>query len=458
VRTFVSERSERSADRELAGEEKELLTPHPRIGVPVPAYRGRSLGNLPSSVWAALATSQVSEPPPLPPLETTFDPFHGRRPDGPVVILLLDGLGWLALRGSASRVPGGPAARWLRHGRAITSVFPTTTTVALTSLSTGAAPAQHGVLGHRVYLPHFGTVVELLRMSPLGVGPAESLVGPEWSPSMVSAVPSIYRRGVPAVALSRDRFEGTGFTRLIYDGATYAPYATGSDLALTLSEVLSRPDPPPLLMAYRDDLDVVQHQRGTRPELVDLEIERVDSLLSFVARHLDRDLVRRTKVIVTGDHGQVPMAAEEQLVVDREPAILLHLSRPPSGDRRSAFFTARPGHLAPLREELEGRLAPGGHLIDMPVATEAGLFGPPPFHPEIIERLGDLLLLSPSPGGVSYTAPGVRSRPHRMIAAHGGLEPEELLVPLVSGTLEELASDSSRTPHQSTESHPRARA
>jgi len=430
------------------------MAPHPRLGIPVPAYGGRSLANLASSLWGSIATSKDGEPPPLPALESALDPLRGRPPEGPVVVLLLDGLGWLALLGSADRAPDGAASRWVRHGRPITSVFPTTTTVALTSLSTGAAPVQHGVLGHRVYMPHFGTVVELLRMSPLGVGPAEALVGPEWSPGMFSVVPSIYRRGIPATALSRDRFEGTGFTRLIYDGATYAPYATGSDLALSLAELLARPHPPSLVVAYRDDLDVVQHRRGTRPELVDLEVERVDSLLSFVNRHLEPDLVRRTTIVVTGDHGQVPMDSAAQLVIDREPSILAHMSRPPSGDRRAAFFAARPGHLASLREELTARLPPEGHLLDMPMAVEEGLFGPPPFHPETAERLGDLLLLLPSPGGVSYTVPGARSRAHRMIAAHGGLESEELLVPLIAGTLSDLARESRRTPPDSPTARP----
>lgn len=454
----MSELSATPRDRGLGDEEQQLTALHPRLGLPVPAYRGRSLGNLASSLWASLGRSTNADPPPLPPLEAGLDPLRGRSPEGPVVLLLLDGLGWLALLGSADRVPDGVASRWVRHGRPMTSVFPTTTTVALTSLSTGAAPVQHGVLGHRVYLPHFGNVVELLRMSPLGVGPAEALVGPEWSPAMFSAVPSIYRRGLPATALSRDRFEGTGFTRLIYDGATYAPYATGSDLALSLADLLARPHPPPLVVAYRDDLDVVQHQRGTRPELVDLELERVGSLLSFLARHLEPNLVRRTRVVITGDHGQVPMESTVQLVVDREPSILAHSSRPPSGDRRAAFFAARPGHLAALREELSARLPPGGHLLDMPSAVEEGLFGPAPFHPETAERLGDLLVLMPSPGGVSYTVPGARSRAHRMIAAHGGLEPEELLVPLISGPLADLAPDPRRTPQESPTPRPGAAA
>ncbi len=422
----------------------DLLAPHSRLGVPIPAYQGRSLANLAGSLARAFGR-EAADLPPLPPLEPDLDPFHGRRPDGPVVVLLVDGLGWSALLGSAGRVPDGPASRWLRRARPLTSVFPTTTTIALTSLSTGAAPGQHGVVGHRMYLPRYGAVVEVLRMSPLGEPAAEALVGPDWSPSVLSVVPSLFRRGVPAVAVSRDPFEGTGFTRVIYDGATFVGYFTGGDLAHSLVDVLSRPVPPPLIFAYWDDLDLAQHLRGPRPRLIDLELERVDALLASVVRRIAPSLARQTTVWITGDHGQVPMEPDRQFVVDREPALLAHLAWPPAGDRRAAYFAARPGHLTALREELEPRVPPGGHLIEMPTAVEAGLYGPPPFHPELAERLGDLLLLMPSPGGVSYTPPGARPRRHPMRGAHGGLEAAEFLVPLVHGSLSELASEPSRS-------------
>ena len=418
----------------------------PRLELPIPAYRGRSLGNLASTLWSLQFLAGPG--PPLPPLEARLDPFEGRPPAGSVVLVLLDGLGWNALGAAAERSPDGTGSRWIEHARPITSVFPTTTTVALTSLLSGAAPAQHGVVGHRVFLPRFGTVVELLRMSPLGVRPAEALVGPDWAPEMISAVPSIFRRGARGVVLSRDRFEGSGFSRTIYDGATFVPYSTGSDLALALAETLSCPEPPPLVVVYRDDLDVVQHVRGTRLDLIDLDLERMGHILSFVARHVPPRVAQRTTLIVTGDHGQVPIAADRQLSVDREPSILEHLSRPPSGDRRAAYLSARPGHLAHLREAVVARLPPGGRIVDLPEAVESGLFGPPPFHPELSERLGDLLVLFPSPGGVSYSVPGARSRPRRMISAHGGLEAEELIVPLVSGALAELSGDRAETPHQ----------
>jgi hypothetical protein len=434
----VSEPSEVPRDLEGLGEGAHLLVPDRRLGIPVPAYGGRSLANLASGIGRSVGGATVDGIP-LPGLAPELDPFDGRRPEGPVVVLLVDGLGWTALRGSAAREPSGPASRWVGRARALTSVFPTTTTVALTSLSSGAAPGQHGVVGHRVFLPRYDTVVEFLRMSPLGVSAPETLVGPDWTPSSVSAVPSIFRRGIRTVAVSRDRYEGSGFTRLLYDGAEFAAYVNRSDFAVVLAQVLGRPNPPPLVFAYWDALDIGEHVRGPLPELVDLELEGMDTLLSFVSRRLDPPTARRTTVLITGDHGQVPMSPDHQLVADRDPELLGHLSHPPSGDRRATYFSARPGHLPALREALESRRPAGSHLLEMPEALDGGLYGPPPFHPEIRERLGDLLLLMPSPGGVSYTVPGSRPRGHPMRGAHGGLEPPELLVPLIAGYLPEVA-------------------
>src|SRR4029079_13336478 len=63
-----------------------------------------------------------------------------------VVLLLLDGLGWSAVEEHREIMPtlagmeGGP----------ITSVVPSTTAAALTSVATGLAPAQHGIVGYRM--------------------------------------------------------------------------------------------------------------------------------------------------------------------------------------------------------------------------------------------------------------------------------------------------------------------
>ena len=62
------------------------------------------------------------------------------------VVLLVDGLGHHQLRERTALAPTLTAMR----GSVITSVAPTTTATALTSLSTGMTPGEHGIVGYRM--------------------------------------------------------------------------------------------------------------------------------------------------------------------------------------------------------------------------------------------------------------------------------------------------------------------
>ena len=418
---------------------RRLLAPSPALGVPIPAYAGRSLPNLSSSVVQALGGERSEAA--LPPLEPSADPFAGRRADGPVLLLLVDGLGYDRLRLRAERPGGTRAQRWLERTMPLTTVFPTTTTVALASLSTASAPSRHGMVGYRQFLPRYGAVVDMLRLTPLGVATQDSLVGPTWTPSLVVGAPTIFRHGVSgAVAVSRDQFEGKGFTRIIYDGAGFEGYSAWADFAGVLSGVLSRPSPPPLVMAYWDELDTTEHLRGPASAAVDLEIDRLADLLEFVARAVPPEAAARTTVLITADHGLVPTDPRRQVALDEEPALLELMGRPPTGDRRAGLLKARPGAVDRLRTAVEERFPPGTKVIPAEQAVRAGLFGPPPFHEELFERLADLLVLVPSPSGITYAVPGKTPPRRTLVGAHGGLESEELLVPLVAGKLADFGT------------------
>ena len=74
-----------------------------------------------------------------------------------VVLLVLDGLGWDQLQDHREQLPtvasmvGGP----------IHTVAPTTTATALSSITTGLTPAEHGLIGYRIVLG--GEIVNVLR-------------------------------------------------------------------------------------------------------------------------------------------------------------------------------------------------------------------------------------------------------------------------------------------------------
>lgn len=415
------------------------MAPQGALGLPRPAYGGRSLPNLSRSILQAVgsggarATSGL-----LPPLEPAIDPFGGRRSEGPIVHVLVDGLGWDAFVRWADHA-SGRAGAWTDQARPITTVFPTSTVAALTSSSTAVAPARHGLVGYRQYLPGFGAVADLLRMSPLGVAGQDLLVQSRWRPRHVSGAPTIFRRGVSGVALSRDRFEPTGFTRVLYDGARYAPYATAAHLAHHLARLVTSARPGQAIFVYWDELDTIQHLRGPDDAgLFDLELAHVADLLAYAAGHVPARRARQTTVVVTGDHGQVPASLEAQVRLDRLPAVLRAMARPVTGDRRAGFFAALPGRRAELERALAPHLPRGSRCLPMDAVVADGLFGPPPYHPELAARLGDLLVLMPPPSGLTQLLPGAPPPRRHLAGAHGGLDRAELLVPIITAPLSEF--------------------
>jgi len=425
-------------EKEWEFEVRSLVEPRGPLGLPIPAYDGRSLPNVTSTVVRALGIEVSGEPSLAPPLVDRLDPFRGRRAEGPIVVFLADAFGGLSFADwSRGESPAG--RRWAQYARPITTVFPTTTTAALVSLSTGVVPGRTGVVGYRQYLPAFGVVADLLKMTPVGVAHPESLVGPLWSTGLVSQAPPVFRRGVPGIALSRDRFQGTGFTRLLYDGAEYVPYTTASDMAHLLRTLLSRPTPPAVIYTYWDELDTVHHFRGPTGDLFGFEADRLAQLVEYVGRHLDPGRARSTRLLLTADHGQVPVDPQSTLRIDLVPEIARELARPLGGDRRAGYLQALPGREEALRAALERHLPRGSRMIGVPEAIAAGLFGPPPHHPELAQRLGELLVFVPPPHGLTMVAPGAKVSTTDFRGGHGGLAPAELVVPLVAGSIAELA-------------------
>ncbi len=413
-----------------------LARPAPGFGVPFPAYNGRSNVNI-VPTWLRNGDRARDALPLAPPLVPELDPWNGRPPDGPTIVLLVDGFGWQSFRRAAEASSEARVRTWAERARPITTVFPTTTVAGLVSLSTGVPPGRHGAAGYRLFLPGFGLVVDLLKMTPLGVNRPESLTGPAWQPSIVSGAPTVFQRARTGSVVSREAFEGTAFTRTLYEGAEFTGYTTASEFVHLLATLLRRPRPPSLTYAYWDELDTVHHRQGPLDDLYRFELERLAHGLGYLAKRAG-ELAARTTVLITGDHGQVPSSREHQVHIEAIPEIVRELAHPMGGDRRGGYFAARPGRIEELGAALRAHLPVGTAVLSMPDLIEAGLFGPAPWHPELRTRLGDFLALVPPPYGLVHQLPGSTPGKRHLEGSHGGLDAAELLVPLVAGRLSDF--------------------
>ena len=140
-----------------------------------------------------------------------------------IVLLVLDALGYDQL---AARLAEGACPQLValleRGGGTLaplTSVFPSTTAAALTTLHTAVSPARHGSLAFTLYLPSVGRVVNMLHFEIVGVEGA-----PKIDPTGLLRVPTIFQRlaaaGVACHTVSPSNLVSSPLSRLLDDGAT----------------------------------------------------------------------------------------------------------------------------------------------------------------------------------------------------------------------------------------------
>ncbi|MGD2162899.1 MAG: alkaline phosphatase family protein, partial [Anaerolineales bacterium] len=127
-----------------------------------PAYDGLSILNLPGSISKWLGAGPLAHPAlQIPELDQLAQGVEQ------VVVLLVDAVSlhrfqrWLS--SSAGRLnqsaQGGLTAT-------LTSIVPSTTSAALTTLWTGRSPAEHGILGYELFLREFGVIANMITHSP----------------------------------------------------------------------------------------------------------------------------------------------------------------------------------------------------------------------------------------------------------------------------------------------------
>ena len=322
-----------------------------------------------------------------------------------VVLLVLDGLGWEQLQDRGDLTPNLSAMA----GGPITTVAPSTTATALTSLTTGAVPADHGVVGYRVRLQS-DEVLNVLRWKTAD-GDARQRVPPR------RFQPLEPFDGTKPAVVTKGEFHDSGFTGAHLAGARIHGWRMPSTLAHTVGELLATGEP--FVYAYYPGVDTVAHQLGLGGAY-DAEVAAADGLVGDVLAALPPG----ADLVVVSDHGQVDVG-DAVVPVHRDVTDCCRLL---SGEGRFRWLHAVEG----MEDRLE-RAARRCHGDDAWVRTRAeaeadGWFGGP-LGPEVASRLGDVVLAARRP--VAFLDPADLGEV-TMCSRHGSLTPAEMLIPLLA--------------------------
>jgi predicted AlkP superfamily pyrophosphatase or phosphodiesterase len=320
-----------------------------------------------------------------------------------VVLLVLDSLGWEQLEERRSLVPNLNRL----DGASATTVAPSTTAAALTSISTGVPPGEHGIVGYR--FPAGGAVMNALRWTTVA-GDHREVV----SPSDIQPVPTL--GGGDWDVVSDRQFVGSGFTDAYLGSAPYHGVWHPSSLVAETRAQLDRGSRR--VYAYYDGLDHVAHIHGFAGSHFDLELQFCDWLVGAM---LDA-LPTGTALVVTADHGQID--APDLVPVHEE---CLSLTSVRSGEPRFRWLHALPGAteaLAAAAQESHGDTA---WIRTREQMLDEGWFGPT-VTPEAASRLGDVALVAFAP--IGFEDPAERHA-DRLVGRHGSLTSAEMLVPIL---------------------------
>ncbi len=393
----------------------------------LPRYDGLGLTNLPSTLLGALGVA----PPDTPGLRSDLVPAELTKGLERIVLLLLDGLGHLQLQReiAARNVPN--LRRLTSEGLyfPMTTVLPSTTATALTTLCTGLAPQQHGIMGYRLYLREYGFVVNMIHLGPTQA--RGTLVETGVDPRTLIPGPSIFERcrvsGVQAYLLTRFHLIGTPLSTMLHRGAQPVAHGGSPDLFVHIRRLLKgRSKKRAFIFAYWDAIDAAGHAYGASSEEHSAELASLD--FSLGRELLDHGGDGKTLVVVTGDHGHIDVPTERMEFLDNHPDLLRLLLVEPTGDARLPYLHARPGRAREVEAYLQKHLGSQGFPLASTRAFQEGLFGLGPSRPEARDRAGDFLLIPREGWAFPYRqGPGESL----LVGRHGGTSEAEMLVPLL---------------------------
>jgi hypothetical protein len=178
-------------------------------------------------------------------------------------------------------------------------------------------------------------------------------------------------------------------------------------------------------------VDSLSHRHGPDDERPRAEFENfTQAFQHYFLETLSPQARKHTAVILTADHGQLTTRVDPHYELNSHPDLDRRLHLKPTGENRLFYLHVRPGQTEAVREYIEKHWLGQFQVLDSAYALDAGLFGPGQPHPGMRDRLGDLIVV---PHGESYL--WWADKPNPLLGRHGGLHPEEMLVPFLAGRL-----------------------
>ena len=335
-----------------------------------------------------------------------------------IVLIVLDGLGYEFLKDKASALHEGLRGK-------MTSVYPPTTSAAVTTFATGMAPQQHAVTGWFMHLKELGAVSVILPFRPRAGGPPYSAQG-IFVDDILNIETIAERISVDSFEITRSDLANSDYNKAVTRNKTVLAYDTLNGFFTQIKRALYTHTNRKYIFAYWPDIDSLSHEHGTASREVKEHFHVVDKKMRAFLRSIEGT---DTTVIITADHGLVTTPPERVIKITDHPKLQECLTLPFCGDSRTKYCYVRPAKAKQFEAYVTTKLNNYCEMYKSEEFIKKGYFGLFKANPKLYDRVGDYVLCMKE--NYIFFDQIVKEDRHIHAGNHGGGSTEEMFVPLI---------------------------
>ncbi len=332
-----------------------------------------------------------------------------------VVFIILDGMGESVLKNISSE--GFFSKNELD---CITSVYPSTTTAALTTYYSGKPPYETGWIAWSQYFKEYGRSIDMLSHR-------ESYLHEDISKARINVFKDIVN-----YTTVFERIENASPNVKAYEiMPTYSDKkskrsirADSIDEIVNNIEMLCSLPEEKFIMAYSDNPDGLLHKFGTKSEEVKEFVLETQTKIQEMCSKLSEDTI----VIISADHGHKDIEKSYSLL--DYPEIQECLYMPISFESRVVEFWVKENMKKEFEERFNNIFKDEFWLMTKEEFLDRNFLGYGKKHPKIDDFLGNYIALSISSSIITIETFLVEGKPVKK-STHCGLSKEEMEVPLI---------------------------
>lgn len=332
-----------------------------------------------------------------------------------VVFIILDGMGEHILEKVS---PAGYFRK--KEIDCITSVYPSTTTAALTAYYSGKPPYETGWIAWSQYFKEYGRDIDMLSHR-------ESYTSRDLKNARINVFDTIvkYKSVFEQIEEALPNIKAYEITPSYSDKRAKRSIRADSidEIIMNIETLCKNPDEK-FILAYCDNPDGLLHKFGTDSEEVKEFIENTERKIEDMCKNLTEDTV----VIISADHGHKDINKAYSIL--DYPEIQKCLILPPSLESRVVTFWVKEDMKEEFVKNFNKNFENDFWLMTKEEFLEKNMLGFGKKHPKIDDFIGNYIALSISDSIIkleNYLTEGKKLKK----STHCGLTKEEMEVPVI---------------------------